>query len=222
MNQLLQDARELSREAWRATRARPLLFFALIPLAILATVIFFFPRDVAISAWCYQGRFEFVRDVARRFSAYGDFRLTIELFVVFVALGIRKKRRDWQRLGLAILLAASLAGAVATTVRTLSGRPRPSAFLPDKFGGPNFTNHKLQSFPSAHAATSMATAGVVAVAMPAVGIPFLIFSTGVPWARFYMNDHYISDITVGSLVGLWFGIAFGRAQRKLGGDAGHP
>lgn len=217
MQHLLEEARDLSRAAWRAARARPLLFFAVLPLAMLAAVLVLFPRDVAIADWCYRDRFEFLRDVARRFSAYGDFRLTLELFVVSVALGLWKKRRDWQRLGIAILLAASLAGAVATSVRTLGGRPRPSANLPDRFGGPNFTNHKLQSFPSAHAATSMATAGVVAVALPVVGVPFLLVSAGVPWARFYMHDHYLSDITVGSLLGLWFGIAYGRALRKLPG-----
>lgn len=206
----------LFREAAAVVRARPAIFLAMPVLAAAATA-WFFPRDVALADWIYRDRFEFMRDVARRFSAYGDFRLTLELTLAFWLVGRWKKRRDWQRLGLAILLAASLAGGLATTVRTTTGRPRPSAnAAADKFGGPNFTNHKYQSFPSAHAATSMATAGVLAVAVPTAGIPFLIVSVGVPWARFYMHDHYLSDITVGGLLGLWFGLAFGQAQRRLG------
>ena len=152
---------------------------------------------------------------ARRFSSYGDFRLTLELFAGCWLLGAWKKRRDWQRLGLAILLAASLAGATATTIRVLSGRPRPIANLPDKFGGPVFLDHRRQSFPSAHSATSMATAAVVAIAMPEVGVPFFIFSLGVPWARVYMREHYASDAIVGGLLGLGVGAAFGLAFRKI-------
>ena len=62
----------------------------------------------------------------------------------------------------------------------------------------------------------MATAGVIAIAVPVVGVPFLVMSCGVPWARFYMHDHYLSDITVGSCVGLWFGLAGGWAWRRRG------
>lgn len=185
------------------------------PVAAIAAAAIFFSRDVAISDWVYRDRSELVRDFARRFSAYADFRLPVELFVVFSLAGAWKKRRDWRRLGLAILLAASVAGTVDNTIRMLTGRPRPSANLPDHFTGPHLMNHYLQSFPSGHSASAMATAAVVAVTMPEVGIPFFIFSLGVPWSRVYMHDHYVSDVIVGGLIGLWFGAAFGIAQRKL-------
>ena len=69
-----------------------------------------------------------------------------------------------------------------------------------------------------HAATSMATATALAVIAPPVGVPFLIVSTSVPWSRFYMHDHYLSDITIGGLIGFWFGIPFGLAVRRLNAD----
>ncbi len=215
VNSILSDARELLREAWRAVRARPAIFFAAFPVAAILAAILFFPHDVAISDRIYAGRTEFMRDIARRFSAYADYRLSLELFAVCWLFGLWKKRRDWKRLGLAIFLAASLAGAFDTTIRVLTGRPRPCANLPDHFTGLQLTDHYKQSFPSAHSATSMATAGAIAVAAPGVGIPFLIFSFGVPWSRLYMHDHYLSDITIGGLIGLWFGAAFGLAHRKI-------
>ena len=198
-----------------AARARPAIFFVAIPAAMVLAVAIFFPRDVAISDWIYRDRPEPMREFARRYSAFGDFRLTLELFAAFWLLGAWKNRADWKRLGIAVLLAASLAGATDTTIRTLTGRPRPSANKPDHFTGPQFRDHKMQSFPSAHAATSMATASVIAIALPEVGIPFFVFSLGVPWARFYMHDHYLSDITVGGLIGIWFGAALGIAHRKF-------
>lgn len=203
------------RGAWTEVRARRLLYFVFIPATILAAIVFFFPRDVAFSDWVYEDRSEFLRDIARRFSSHGDFRLTLEFFAVFSVLGLWKKRRDWQRLGLAIMIATSLAGALDSTIRLTTGRPRPSANLPDHFTGPHLRDHKMQSFPSAHSATAMATATVIAIAAPAAGIPFFILSLGVPWSRLYMHDHYMSDITVGGLIGIWFGIPFGIALRRL-------
>jgi membrane-associated phospholipid phosphatase len=215
VNSFLSDVRGLFAEARAAVRARPVIFFVAMPVAMIAAAAFFFPRDVAISDWVYRDRSELARDFARRFSAYADFRLAAEFFAVFWLVGVWKKRRDWQRLGLAILLATSLAGAFDSAIRLSTGRPRPSANKPDHFTGPQLTDHYMQSFPSAHSATSMATAGVIAVAMPEVGIPFFILSLGVPWSRVYMHDHYVSDVTVGGLIGLWFGIAFGLAHRKF-------
>ncbi len=215
MFSFLSDARDLLRGSWAAVRARRVFFFIVLPVLAISATLFFFPRDAAISDWVYQDRSEFIRDVARRFSAYGDFRLTLELFIAFLVLGVWKKRRKWQRLGIAVMLAGSLAGVFDSSIRLTTGRPRPSAKLPDHFTGPNLRNSKMQSFPSAHSATSMATATVIAVAVPSVGIPFFIFSMGVPWSRVYMHDHYMSDITVGSLIGVWFGLAFGLALRKL-------
>lgn len=215
MNDLLSDARWLLREAWQTARARWPFFFVALPAAMVLVVAFFFPRDVALADWCYADRSEFLREVARRTSAQGDFRLTLELFVFLVSFGIWKRRAEWRRLGLAILLAASLAGLVATSVRVTTGRPRPSAFAPDRFGGPELFSHKHQSFPSAHAATSMATAAVLLVgARSWWGVPFFLLSAGVPWARFYMHDHYLSDIGVGSLVGIGFGLALGLPCRR--------
>lgn len=211
---LKSDAVTLLRQGGQEMRRRPGLFFVALPAVALAAAVFFFPRDVALADWCYRDRLELLRQVARRFSAYMDFRLPLILFVALLGLSIRHRRPEWRQLGVAILLAASLAGFVATAGRTLTGRPRPSAFEPDRFRGPTFLNHKDQSFPSAHSATSMATAGVLVVAVPSVGVPFLVLSCGVPWSRFYMHDHYLSDITVGSCIGLWFGLAGGWAWRR--------
>lgn len=214
MKVLIPETRRLLQEARRAVCARGAVFLAVLPAAMVLAIAVFFPRDVALADWIHQDRSEFLRDVARRFSTHGDFRLPIEFFLFLVIAGVWKKRSDWRRLGLAILLAASFAGAVATTVRVATGRPRPSAHVADHFGGPEFRDHKRQSFPSAHAATSIATATVVLCGTGSVGVPFFLLSLGVPWARVYMHDHYLSDITVGGLVGIWFGLALGLPVRS--------
>ena len=214
MSAIREYARALLRESRVAVLARRGLFFFVLPLMAAVAVAVLFPCDVEIADWISRDGKGFLGFVARRYTHYADFRLTLELFLAFWLVGMWKRREDWKRLGLAILLSAAIAGALDTSIRALTGRPRPSAHLPDRFTGPQLRDHRLQSFPSGHSATAMATAGVVAVALPEVGIPFFLFSLGVPWGRFYQHEHYASDVIVGSLIGLWFGLALGWGWRR--------
>ena len=239
LRELGEDVRELLRDGWQVVLHRRWLFFLVLPLTVALGVIFILPRDAAISNWLITHRYDKVHAspdhwllaVARGFSKYGDFRVTIELFLLYLMAGAIKKRRDWQRIGVAVMLAAALAGLVTTVIRTTTGRPRPStmtdlpkSILPDgtpvvdRFYGFHPFDSDYQSFPSAHATTAMATATVMAEAAPQIGIPFAIISIGVPWSRFYMHAHNLGDILVGSCIGLWFGFAIGPAARRCRGN----
>ena len=166
-----------------------------------------------------ENRSDALRSVARRFSAFGDFQTgTLALAAGLWLVGRLRKNNRLQTAAIACLLAATLAGAAATAIRTLTGRPRPSAGVADGFYGPSI-NPKFQSFASAHSATSIGTSSALAVAVPEIGVPVLVLSLGVPWSRFYMHDHYATDILVGAGIGTWFGLAFGfAARRRFSGD----
>ncbi len=192
-------------------RQRAFLLGAVLVLAVAAVVR---PNDRAISDAVTRDRSETVMYVARRISAYGDFRASIIIAAALGIAGVAKNVRRWKQAAIASFLAACIAGAAATTIRAFTGRPRPLANVEDGFYGPHFRDHKFQSFPSAHAATSLGTSAALLVAMPGIGAPIFIASVAVPWSRFYMRAHYLTDIWCGGGLGVLFGVAFGLAARR--------
>lgn len=211
---LLASARSLLREALKIARERVVLLS--IGAAFVACAALALHRvDVAWSDALLRHRVDSLRNVARRVSASGDFASSLGVALLVGGAGFARKSARWKQAALASLLAACLAGATATTIRTLTGRPRPSAGRADGFYGPVFSNHRMQSFPSAHSATSLGTATAVAVAAPEIGVPLLALAFAVPWSRFYLHDHYITDVTVGSAIGILFGLLLGLAARRI-------
>jgi membrane-associated phospholipid phosphatase len=104
----------------------------------------------------------------------------------------RERAAQWRR-------AATAVGgvyALNTAIKLAIHRPRPRlAGLPPLTGTPT----KL-SFPSAHAATSFAAAGLYArLGLPAPGLYAL--AGGLSLSRLYLGVHYPSDIVAGAALG---------------------
>ena len=211
---------------------------ALLPVGLLGLLAFHFDHAVAALAPGAGGP---LAHLAGEFSYWGDFLPgTLPLSLGLIAAGALWKRLAWQRAGLAALLAAILAGGVISSFRVTLGRPRPYATASEvsgKIGGVPLPLiafgqaagpgelvdgfYGLQkpmlfhSFPSGHASTSLATAAALAVALPPIGIPALLGACGVCWSRFYLQRHYLSDLTVGGGVGIAVGLYFGFVARRL-------
>lgn len=110
-------------------------------------------------------------------------------------------------IGLAALIANTASHLVAQLLKRRFLRPRPHLVLdalsplipiPDQF-----------SFPSGHACAAMAIAASVAAAAPlAVGVPVVALALFVALSRVYLRVHFVSDVLVGSALGLG-GAAFG-------------
>ncbi|MFH0954442.1 MAG: phosphatase PAP2 family protein [Verrucomicrobiota bacterium] len=193
--------------------------FALLAFGVALLAALVHPQDTGLYHRMTDRRSDRVRAVARRVSHWGDLqRGSLIVAAVVWGVGVVRKKRRWQAAGIACLLAALLAGAVANVARPAFGRPRPSTEVPDGFYGLRFTG-RYHSFPSAHSCTSFGTAAALAVAVPAVGLPSLAGAAAVAWSRMYMREHYLSDVIAGAGVGIWFGIALGLAvRRRANGD----
>jgi len=179
--------------------------------------------------------------LAGEFSYWGDFLPgTLPLSLGLIALGTLLRRPIWQRAGFAALLAALVAGGLVSSFRITLGRPRPFATAAEvsgkighvpaplvSFGKPAAPGELadgfygiqqpmlFHGFPSGHAATSMATAAALAIALPPLGTVAVLGACGVCWSRFYLQRHYLSDLTVGGGVGLAVGLYFGFIARRL-------
>ncbi len=69
------------------------------------------------------------------------------------------------------------------------------------------------SFPSSHAATAFAAAGVVAMRYPALRLPLFALATLIAVSRVYLGVHYPLDVIAGACLGLgvaWITVTLGR------------
>jgi hypothetical protein len=114
-----------------------------------------------------------------------------------------ERRREWRR------ATATVAGTYAlnTAIKRVVGRRRPELpGLPPLTGTPT-----ALSFPSAHASTSFAGAGVYSrLGLPAV--PLYTLATGLALSRLYLGVHYPSDVLAGAVLGR----LTARARRRRG------
>lgn len=136
------------------------------------------------------------------------------LAVVCIPLALRKLGTRRTILSFALLL-LSIAAAENTCqfIKKSIGRPRPLNALPAvhyhedgewrvrpaDFAPPL---EKGNSYPSAHAANSMALALLAAMLWPALRPWALLAPLGVGYSRMYLAKHYPSDVLAGWLLGV--------------------
>jgi undecaprenyl-diphosphatase len=118
---------------------------------------------------------------------------------VWLAIGLTggaldpERRSEWRR------ATATVAGTYAlnTAIKQLVGRRRPELpGLPPLTGTPT-----ALSFPSAHASTAFAGAGVYSrLGLPAPSL--YVLATGLALSRLYLGVHYPSDVLVGAALGM--------------------
>jgi undecaprenyl-diphosphatase len=153
--------------------------------------------------------------IARRISFWGDYPTGILLSCLLLWLaGFVLNQTNWRQLALACLLGSALAGLNANLISFNVGRPRPSAEMTDGFYGFH-TTMKYRSFPSGHAATGFGMATVLAVACPPLALPAGTTALAICWSRLYLHRHYVTDLILGSTLGLIWGGAVGLTYRRL-------
>lgn len=100
-----------------------------------------------------------------------------------------------------ILGAVFFAQLAAQTIKFMFKRIRPHI----KLSGVNIFDKLMQydpSFPSAHTATIVALAGVIAIKHPLFFLPLVILCVLVGISRIYLGQHYPSDVIFGAAIGI--------------------
>lgn len=151
------------------------------------------------------------RRIAWYLGTWGDYpTYNLPLAVAIWLYGVWRKSSAWRRIAVVCFLGASLAGLFDDCFRLTLGRPRPDAHVADGFYGITYTfQGKYQSFPSGHAAAVFGTAVSLLVVEPSLGLLTTLFALSVVWARMEIYRHYPSDVVVGSLIGIYFGLMVG-------------
>ncbi len=157
--------------------------------------------------WWFEGpQPKLMRDAARAISFLGDWPTLIISATVVGLIGFLM-RRNWTRIVLLMVIAASLAGVTANISRSLTGRTRPSSDISQGWYGPpvgkhhKLARHETNSFPSAHTTTAMAFFITLLILAPDVGFWFLPAPFLIGASRLALGVHHFSDVCAGLILG---------------------
>jgi membrane-associated phospholipid phosphatase len=124
------------------------------------------------------------------------------------------------------MVASTIAGMLANTMRLTTGRTRPreSPKIEQGWYGPyhdgrwTVGNSKFNSFPSGHTATAVGFAGVLLFARPFVGSFAMLLALGIALSRILLGAHHPSDVTVAALLALGVAWATWRVALRRGDE----
>jgi membrane-associated phospholipid phosphatase len=204
--------------SWLLFRRNTTLALALL-LGALTLGALIWPHDrqilETIHWWCRVQQ-DSARRLAWYLSTWGDFpTYNIPLALLIWLYGVATKSSAWRRVAVVCFLGAALAGLFDDFLRLTLGRARPDTHMPDRFYGPTYAwKGGFQSFPSGHAAAVFGAAAALFIVKRPLGILTTVFALGVAWARMELNRHYPSDVAVGSVIGIYFGLLVGWGARE--------
>jgi membrane-associated phospholipid phosphatase len=222
------QGRTVLRGAWAIFRALRWISLAIF-IAAAALGALLWPHDPALlGALHFWGppQEDTARAIASFLGTWGDYpTYNLPLALAIWIYGAATQSSSWRRIAVICFLGATLAGLFDDCFRLTLGRPRPDTIahthMADGFYGITYAfRGGYQSFPSGHAASVFGTAAALLVTELPLGLVTLIFALGVIWARMELYRHYPSDVAVGSIIGIYFGLVIGwgaklRLPRRL-------
>ena len=165
--------------------------------------------DQPVIQWVKAHQLKSVKDVAGFLSSWGDWPELMLFGCIGLGLACLARSRVVCKVLLCMMIAATISGAVATSLRLLTGRARPNnTEATQEWNGlwqgreSLFFKTKYHSFPSGHTGVAFAFFGVAFFANRRYGWWALLAASANAWSRIYLNVHHLSDITVGALIGI--------------------
>jgi membrane-associated phospholipid phosphatase len=123
-----------------------------------------------------------------------------------------------REMGVMVFESGLFSGAVTSILKFSFGRERPyvsgNKF---KFHPFSFSGNKFYSLPSGHATLSFAVSTVLASRFENTFVKILIYTPAVltALARVYNNQHWFSDVFLGSAIGYFSGVYIVNAHKRI-------
>lgn len=177
----------------------------LMPLGAATGLAFAYDRDAQLAAGVDASR----TDAANTISDFGSFYATGLEGAGIYFLGLAKKNPKLAETGRLAAEAVIDSGTVTAAIKVVSNRQRPLQGNGHGDFWASGTDHWEwdSSFPSDHAAATMAVARVISGEYPRwyVMVPAYGFAQTVSISRILANQHFPSDIVVGQAIGFLAG-----------------
>jgi len=163
--------------------------------------------------------------VAHNISKFGDWPFLLLAGVAVWAGGRFSRRSALAKLGLALALSSCLAGLAATTIRSVTGRTRPSATVAQGWYGIRHDSQWLvgkydyNSFPSGHTGAMAGFVVPLFLGTRRGKIPAILLLLAMGWSRVFLGAHHMSDVVAAALIGVAIGVlTWRRIVPKLTGS----
>ena len=215
------QGRTILRGSWTLFRRAKIATLLTVLAAILLAVLIW-PHDRALLDALQTNplyNHAAAHNLAWYLGTLGDYdTYNLPFALILWLVGIATKNTTCRRLAVIAFLGATLAGLFDDYFRLTLGRPRPDTLshthLADRFYGPLIAlRGGFQSFPSGHAASTFGMAIALLLTEWRLGLVTTFIAASVVWARMELDRHYPSDVLVGSIIGIYFGLLVGYGAR---------
>jgi undecaprenyl-diphosphatase len=152
--------------------------------------------------------YPFLQSFAHLMSRLGEGWVVALVGVLCPALLLLLGRTNAARVVFLVAAVGLLTGATATVLRSVIGRTRPNAHVPQGVYGIRHDSHWLigktefGSFPSGHAATVVGLAAAAWMMNRRFGAAAGAYATLVSWSRIAQGYHHFSDIVAAAILGV--------------------
>ncbi len=160
--------------------------------------------DEAISSFFKSAESPFLSDV---FSVFQPVSAMILLAGLIIAFLVIEHKRRWAMPLIVTLAAATLMSFI---IKFIIMRPRPSGMVENIM----FTNLPDYSFPSSHTVFIFSALPILDKEFPKLKIFWWVLAILIALSRVYFQDHYISDVIFGGLIGYLVGHFVLRIEEK--------
>lgn len=213
--------RELSGVRLRASSlaaalSRPATLVTALGLAALAAVTWVVV-DAPLLAQASRVGAERMHDFVRLTNRLGGGGNPPMVVGFFVLAGLALRRPRWTLMGISLGVSAGFAGILAGVLKRLVGRARPDLW----YGPFEFVRGGESSFPSGHAISAFAMAGVVLAASRSTGlrVVMLLAAVSIAATRVVALRHWPSDVLVSAILGGAIGLFVGRVFVRPDGSS---
>lgn len=189
--------------------------------AVVGATVVLFSQDSRIQEWFQMNRTPAADNLSHYFfEPLGSGVLSLSAMGVLYGCGLIWHNDRAKLTALKGVEAFLLAGIASQIIKHLTHRHRPFQDEPPNPGlweGP-FQGFTYTSFPSGHSATAFAIAAVIATSYKqTIWVPVVCYTlaSGVALSRVYDNEHWASDVLVGSVIGFAIGNLIVRNESKL-------
>jgi undecaprenyl-diphosphatase len=111
----------------------------------------------------------------------------------------------------AAAVSAGLTNILVVLMKRKFRRPRPNHYALNPFLKSSMGAERLGfdrfSFPSGHSMNAFAVATVLSLASPAWGVVWIVIAGSIAASRLLLGHHFVSDVVVGSALGVVVGAA---------------
>ena len=171
--------------------------------AVLGTGALLYVLDGEIQEWVQDHRTSTSDDVSDVVRKFGEGLFLGGLIAALYTSGEITKNNSLRKTALLSLESWLTSGFIVHVFKFVTGRARPHTGESRNTFHPFSTKARYHSFPSGHSASAFAVATTIADQTEAVLVDILAYSlaTSVALSRVHDNQHWFSDVFIGSAVG---------------------